>query len=266
MTSGHATPASGDREQLLYDVTVATPSHAERARTLLASQRTATLSTVAEDPPGHPYGSFVTYAEDGGQPVLLVSSLAEHTRHLRADPRASLLAAESRSPDPLANGRVTLVGSARRAEPGAERDRCRELFLTAHPNAAFYASFGDFDFWRLDVASARYIGGYGRMSWVDRDAYLAARPDPLAPHADAAIAHVNADHADVLVLCARAFSRAADASAAVLTAIDRYGFEMSVTTSAGLRPVRLAWDAEALTVDDVRREFVALAARARRSR
>src|SRR5438034_1215637 len=105
----HARP-SGDTSEPLYDVNVPTPTHAERARTLVAQLSTGTLCTLALEPAGYPYGSFVTVAFDNGNPVFLISRLAEHTKNLERDPRASLLVAEGGADDPLANGRVTLVG------------------------------------------------------------------------------------------------------------------------------------------------------------
>ena len=109
MTSNaHARP-SGDTPEPLYDVNVPTPTHAELARTLVARLTTGTLCTLAAEPAGYPYGSFVTVAFDDGAPVFLVSTMAEHTRNLQHDPRASLLVAEGGSADPLANGRVTLL-------------------------------------------------------------------------------------------------------------------------------------------------------------
>lgn len=263
MTSGHGVPRRGVSQEPLYDTSVPTPSHGERARTLAATIRTATLATIAADPAGYPYGSFVTFALDEGHPVFLISDLAEHTRNLRGDPRASLLIAESRQADPLANGRVTLIGDCRRVTDASECERARTAFLAAHPNSAYYADFGDFGFWRLDVSAVRYIGGYGRMSWVDAAAFLAAECDPLAAHAARILDHMNADHADALALYCRAFSRATDTAAATMTAVDRYGFEMSATTAAGPRPIRLAFSSEVRTAEDARRELVDLVARAR---
>src|SRR4030095_3866393 len=121
---------------------------------------------------------------------FLISGLAEHTKNLERDPRASLLVAESGADDPLANGRVTLLGLCTRLEGDGT---ARAAFLTVHPNAAYYADFRDFAFWSLRVDAIRYIGGYGRMSWTGRDEWRAATPDPLAPHAAGAIAHMNAD-------------------------------------------------------------------------
>src|SRR5215213_10635269 len=109
----HARPTREATEPL-YDVNIPTPTHAERARTLVARISTGTLCTLALDPEGYPYGSFVTVAFDDGHPVFLISALAEHTRNLERDRRASLLVAESGAADPLANGRVTLLGPCRR--------------------------------------------------------------------------------------------------------------------------------------------------------
>src|SRR3954463_7987833 len=113
MTDAHSRP-SGDVPQPLYELNVPTPTHAERARTLVAQIATGTLCTLAIEPAGYPYGSFVTVAFDKGDPIFLISALAEHTRNLQQDQRASLLVAESGSADPLANGRVTMLGRCTR--------------------------------------------------------------------------------------------------------------------------------------------------------
>jgi putative heme iron utilization protein len=260
----HARPRGQDEEPL-YDVDVPTPSHAERARTLAGLARTATLCTLARDPEGYPYGSFVTFALHQGYPVFLISTMAEHTRNLSADPRASLLIAESVRADPLANGRVTLLGQCAVLENEAEREAAREAFLAAHPNAGYYASFGDFSFWKLAVESVRYIGGYGRMSWVSRKDWLAAEPDPLAGDAAAVIDHMNSEHAATMVDYCRRLSKAKDATAATMTSVDRYGFEMSVMTARGPRPVRLGFSRPVSSPGEAREELVALAEKARKA-
>src|SRR3954469_10887673 len=108
-TDAHASP-DGNRPAPLYDLAVPTPTHAERARTMAEQVSVGTLCTLAQEPQGHPYGSLVTLALDAGEPVFLISELAEHPRNLRHDRRSSLLVAESVASDPLANARVTLVG------------------------------------------------------------------------------------------------------------------------------------------------------------
>ena len=240
---------------------IPTPTHAERARTLVAQISTGTLCTLALEPEGYPYGSFVTVAFDDGNPVFLISGLAEHTKNLERDHRASLLVAESGSDDPLANGRVTMLGLCTRVE--GDEGSARAAFLAAHPNAAYYADFRDFAFWKLHVDAIRYIGGYGRMSWVSQADWQAAEPDPLGPTAAGTIAHVNADHADAMVLCCKAFSRATDITSARMTGVDRYGFDLSATTPGGPRPVRVAFARPVRTPEEVRAALIAMIKEAR---
>jgi heme oxygenase (biliverdin-IX-beta and delta-forming) len=256
----HSRP-SGDAPDPLYDVNIPTPTHAERARTLVAQISTGTLCTLAHEPEGYPYGSFVTVAFDNGAPVFLISGLAEHTKNLERDPRASLLVAEGGATDPLANGRVTLLGRCTRVEGNG--GSARAAFFAAHPNATYYADFRDFGFWKLHVSSIRYIGGYGRMSWIDKADWESAEPDPLGPSAAGIIAHMNADHADALVRYCKAFSKAVDISAASMTGIDRYGFEMSASTPAGPRPIRLAFTKSVSTSEEARAALVAMVKDAR---
>jgi putative heme iron utilization protein len=156
------------------------PSHAALARRLVQRARRAALATFALDPPGFPYTSLVAVADDGaGRPLLLLSTLAEHTRHLQQRPEASLLIHdEEAGGDPLAAGRVTLLGRCVPVEEGEALDSKRR-FLDAHPEAKIYADFADFRPYRLTPVALRYVGGFGRMSWIDAAAYL--MHEPLAP-------------------------------------------------------------------------------------
>jgi heme iron utilization protein len=256
----HAQPSASPAAPL-YDPHVPAPTHAERARTLVTRIPTGTLCTLALEPAGYPYGSFVTVALAEGNPVFLISGLAEHTKNLERDPRASLLVAESGADDPLANGRVTLLGPCTRID--GDGGRARATFLAVHPHAAYYADFRDFAFWTLRVNAIRYIGGYGRMSWITQDDWHAAEADPLAPCAAGVISHMNADHAEAMVLYCRAFSKATDVSAATMTGVDRYGFDMSAQTPEGPRPVRVAFVRPVTTPEGVRAALVAMVKDAR---
>ena len=50
-----------------------------------------------------------------------------------------------------------------------------------------------------------------------------------------------------------------------MTGIDRYGFEMSATTDAGPRPIRLAFESALSTPNEVRHALVDLAKSARQT-
>jgi putative heme iron utilization protein len=244
---------------------VRAPSHAERCRTLVACARSATLCTIAREPAGFPYGSLVAFASDAaGAPLLLLSTMAEHRQNLDARSEASVLVAEPHGPteDPLALGRLTLLGRCTRVESGAVSG-VRSAFLALHPRAAGYVDYTDFAFYRLAVEAIRYIGGFGRMSWVGVDEYRAAEPDPLVDAAASIRSHMNDDHAEAMTVCARTLAGVGDAVSATMTAVDRYGFEMRVETSTAPCAARLAFDAPATTSEDVRREVITLVKRAR---
>ena len=109
----------------------------------------------------------------------------------------------------------------------------------------------------------RYIGGYGRMSWISQADWRAAEPDPLGPSAAGMIAHMNADHADAMVLYCKAFSHATEITSASMTGVDRYGFDMSAITANGPRPVRLAFGKPVSTPEEVRGALISMVKDAR---
>jgi len=253
-------PPKGSRTQqqeLLYDSDIPTPTHSEQARTLASKIGTATLCTMSTNPNGFPYGSFVTYAIHEGNPIFLISALAEHTKNLNSSPKSSLLIAEGGEGNPLALGRVTLIGNCSRVSD-EEVESVKENFLSKHESASFYVDFKDFNFYKLQVDSVRYIGGFGRMSWIEGESWFEAQPDPLSPFSPDIIQHMNEDHKDAMVDCCRNLSKAIDTSDAVMTGIDRYGFEMSAFTEDGPRPIRLAFKDQALTPEEARKQIVSI--------
>ena len=239
------------------------PSHAERCRTLAAQARSATLCTIARDPAGFPYGSLVTVAFDArGYALMLLSDLAEHSGNLAARSEASLLVSEPLGDrgDPLALGRMTILGHARRLrdEGDGALAAARATFLAAQPNASYYVDFKDFGFYRLEPQAIRYVGGFGRMSWIDAADFQRAEPDPLAPSSTGILAHMNGDHGTANLVYARAFAALPDATAARMTGIDRFGFELHVETPSGMQPARIPFAAPLTSFDQVRTELVKL--------
>jgi putative heme iron utilization protein len=228
----------------------------------VAGAQQGVLASLSED--GAPWGSVVTFGPlDDGAPVLLVSLMAEHTRNLLADPRASLVVAEPPNEEnPLDRGRVTLAGRVREPQ-GEERAAARAAHLAAMPSAELYVDFDDFRLFVLGVKRVRWVGGYGRMDAADAAAYAAARPDPVAPHAPGAVAHLNADHADALLELARRLAGHPDATEARCTGVDRYGIDLAVTTPRGGTWARLGWAERLDDPGGLRAASVALVHRAR---
>lgn len=239
------------------------PSAAEEARSIVAATNTATLASLTTA--GDPWASFVTYGLLDGQPVLCVSDLAEHGRNLAADPRASLsVVAPHGESDPLASPRVTLAGVVEQPQ-GAERDAARAAHIAAVPAARFYVDYRDFSMWVLRVARVRWVGGYGRMDSASAADYAGAAADPLRPHADGAIAHLNADHAPALCDLVRSFGGHPDAVAAVCTGIDRYGLDLKIDTPRGRAYTRVGFGRRLDSIDELRAATVELVQQQRNS-
>nr|WP_269145204.1 pyridoxamine 5'-phosphate oxidase family protein [Burkholderia pseudomallei] len=156
------------------NISAALPLH------LLHRNVLGTLATHSRAPEGYPYPTVVPYAVDARhRPIVLVSGLAEHTRNLAADPRAGFLVvdglgdAAGASDSVLEAERATLVG---RFELAGADPHVVARYLRYHPDGERYLALGDFTFWALACERLRYIGGFGRMGWLD-----ATELDALAP-------------------------------------------------------------------------------------
>ena len=171
------------------------------ARRLVRSSDRATLATALGDD-GWPYASLVMVAcSHDASPLLLISELAEHTRNLASDPRASLLFDGTVGLDtPLTGLRATLLGPIERCDDPFALDR----YVRRHPDAESYLALGDFHLHRMSVERARIVAGFGVIEWLSADKIVLDD----GPHAELAaseadiIQHMNEDHAQSVTLYA----------------------------------------------------------------
>lgn len=235
---------------------------AEEARTLVSAVTVGYLATLGEN--GDPWCSLVVYGPDpDGNPVLLVSTMAEHGRNLASDARASLAINDPSVPgDPLDRPRITLAGRAVQPE-GEAAEAALDAHVAAIPGARLYAGWEDFSLWILEVERVRWVGGFAQMDTISREDYRAAEPDPTQPIAAKAIEHLNKSHADGLLAIARELAGARGAVAAVCTGVDRYGIDLSCTGAGQAAAARVEFDAPLTQAADVRPATVELAQRAR---
>ena len=221
------------------------------------------LSTHSQKMSGFPFGSVAPYGLDPkGRPIFLLSTLALHTKNLAADRRASLLVTQRQAgADPLSVARVTLVGEVDHL-PEADTEPVRENYLERHPTARRWVDFEDFGFFRMDLKGLYYVAGFGSMGWVEAPAYMQASPDPLADSAAGILAHMNADHADALLLYCKVFARA-PAEQARMTAVDRLGVRISATAGGETHDLRINFPAAVCTPVEVRKVLVEMLRQAR---
>lgn len=242
------------------------------ARELARASAVASLATLDPED-GPPHASLVTVALDRDvSPILLLSRLARHRGNLAENPAAALLmtgearrdAAQSDTladppANPLAGDRVTVRGTVALSDDPAHRAR----FLARHPEAAGYADFGDFDFFRMTVSAAHLVGGFGRISTFEGADWP---PGPIGaqPLQDAEgdiVAHMNDDHADAVAAYATGLL-GRRAGPWRMTGIDPWGIDLR----NGGEVARLAFDAPVLTPDGARRTLVSLVRQARAGR
>ena len=170
------------------------------AKKLLREARSGALATLMAES-GDPYCSLVNVATAfDGSPLLLISKLAIHTKNVMADSRVSLMLDERKEGDPLEGARVMLMGRA--AVTTDPHDRRR--YLARQPEAAMFADFADFAFYRIEISAAHLVAGFGRI--VDlkpQDILVDVRgADDLLAAEDGASRHMNEDHADACRLYA----------------------------------------------------------------
>ncbi len=129
----------------------------------------AVLATHSAQAPGYPYATVLPFVPDERhRPVLLVSALAEHTKNLISDSRASLLVYEQTNASVLAAARMTLLGRVERIDACAA---LRAKYVRYQPDAAQYLALADFAFFRLQPLRLRAIAGFGAMGWIEADAF-----------------------------------------------------------------------------------------------
>jgi putative heme iron utilization protein len=143
-------------------------SRGEEVRELLRAQNAGVLCTISERLQGSPFGSLASYAlTSRGEPIFLFSRLAQHTRNIDADPRATLFVYDGLGAreDPQTGRRTALAGRVERVAPEQVED-ARARYLARHPQAEPYFDL-DFSLYRLAVEHVHFVGGFAQAAWLD---------------------------------------------------------------------------------------------------
>jgi putative heme iron utilization protein len=178
------------------------------AKRIIREARTGALATLNAD--GGPYASLVTVSTlPDNAPVMFLSNLAKHTANFKRDQRVSLLVEERRTGDPLAIGRVSLMGRiAVTEDPAAPRRHAAR-----HNTTKSFAKFPDFAWYRIEVESAHLVAGFGRIVGIDGKDLRTEIADAgeLVESEESAISHMNEDHREAISLYATKLLKAQEA-------------------------------------------------------
>jgi heme oxygenase (biliverdin-IX-beta and delta-forming) len=229
-------------------------------RDLIRRRDRAALATVLPGDSGvWPYASLVLVAVDHDlSPILLMSDLAEHSKAIAADPRVALLFDGTAGlAQPLAGPRVTLMGRAAKTDD----ERLKRRFLRHHPDAAMYAGFGDFNFYKVSLERTHLVGGFGKIRWIEPGELLAVPAlGELAESEEGIVAHMNGDHADAVQLYASKLL-GVPGTGWTMTGIDAEGIDLRLQGEVA----RLPFEAPMTAAAQARPTLVALVDKARSS-
>ena len=155
---------------------------AREVNRLLASQHMGMLSTYAEEEggdshahsaAGFPFGSIVRYVvgqsdEYSGMPIVMLSRIAEHSKHISKNNKVSLLISDQATHDDVQQtARVTLLGTMIKLDaddPALQNNG--EAYFQRFPETRDYFQLLDFDFYYLHIEKKRYVAGFGRAHWL----------------------------------------------------------------------------------------------------
>lgn len=229
------------------------------ARKFLRSTRSGILSTHSVRFEGYPFGSVAPFVLDHNcQPIILISTIAEHTKNIQLNPKVSLLAFAGEE-DLQAGARLTLLGEARKIFKEQDAD-LRARYLRYLPQAASYFDMHDFAFYRIHIHHARYIGGFGKMSWlsdVDLLEGINAASSPLASQESAIIEHMNQDHVHSMLSYCRYFHQVA-ASQVQMLGIDYDGFDVEARIADKIIYLRFDFEEPVYDAQAARMALVAM--------
>lgn len=221
------------------------------ARRLLNHHSVGVLSTHSIDVVGYPFGSIAPYVLNyDGEPAILISDIAQHTRNIKQNNKASLTVFDPNADDPQSGSRLTWIGDAEPVDPSdaATRDR----YLRYFPSAESYFETHDFSFYRISLRRARFIGGFGQIFWIEPEAMLVK--NPFRESEKGIVDHMNRDHQQALFHYCKLFGEAG-AQSATMTGIDSEGFDLL----AGKRKLRIDFETPIHTSEEARANLVKLA-------
>jgi putative heme iron utilization protein len=134
------------------------------ARDLIESATYGALATLQPDKAVPSVSRIALATDEAGGLITLISTLADHTRSLHANPACALLIGEpGETGDPLTHPRLTLHAKASFvAQDSADHRHLRARYLALRPKAKLYVDFTDFGFVRFKTSEAMLNGGFGK--------------------------------------------------------------------------------------------------------
>ncbi len=237
-------------------------SLALEAKEFLRSTRSGVLSSFSAKFAGYPFGSVMPFVLGHDcQPIVLISTIAEHTKNIIANPKVSLLVFAG-AEDLHANGRLTLIGEAEQLDKNDANLMAR--YCRYFPESIGYLAMHDFQFYRINITQARYIAGFGKMSWLGSEEVVDINQsvNTITQLETSMIEHMNADHVESMQLYCQHFHQIKPETVHLI-GVDCDGFDMEVVINDNIKILRVNFESPIFDANSARIAFAALAKIAR---
>lgn len=166
------------------------------ARHTLRKARLASLGTL-DLKTGAPVVTQLAIAcTSQGDPILLLSKLAAHTRNMLADNRISLLfEGDTRSDRLMDRVRLTVQATLEPVE-ATDVPALKARYVARHPDTADYDIELNFHYYVAKISSGRLVRGFGATRNLKRETLLILAPEALVSAEFGILEHMNSDHKD----------------------------------------------------------------------
>ncbi|MFL2782374.1 MAG: HugZ family protein [Rhodospirillales bacterium] len=174
------------------------------SRFLIRTSRKAFLSTLTKskgqkDADWPSISLVTTVAAWDSSPVMLLSDISNHTQNIHGNPRCALMFDGTAGySNPQEGPRISVVGRIKKTTD----QRLHKRYLKYNWSAARYSSFGDFNFYKMEIDRIHLVGGFARSVWLPKDKIILKKQDwmDIAEAERDILAHMNDDHKETLKL------------------------------------------------------------------
>ena len=202
--------------------------YSTNAINLLRNSNTGILSTISKKNKDYPFGSFTTFISSRDRTICFyLSDIAQHTINFKANSKACLTISGNKTNDDAQNSeRLSLMGDIKLLESN-DINYYKNKFHTLFPASKKYADFHGFNFYQLEINSARWIGGFGKIAWLDMKNWVKKIPEWKGAE-NSIINHMNNDHLNSIISSLNAQHAVKDNTARMIfITIDGYYLQSS---------------------------------------
>lgn len=146
---------------------------AKEVTNLLQSHDVGMVATITKEKDLiKPYASVIPFILHEGAPVIFISDLAVHTDNINNNPYASIMVfVPDKNGNVFAGSRVTVTGKMKKVTVDESIAQLRKKYLNQHPESAQFIDFGDFNYYIMHIDEIYYIGGFGKIGYIDVKKY-----------------------------------------------------------------------------------------------